>query len=132
MWPHFKNNNIWKLGNGSSVRIQEDHWILDVHRIGDLAMINLEGDFLNLRVSKYTTNKGDWDWNKLNQILPLDYIELLIPIKAPNLNVIQVYIAWFPTADGKFTLKIAYKSWFKENRLNRIRLHKNIWKVITP
>ena len=47
IWPHFKQNLIWRVGNGHNIKIWLDHWLPSVNTLGDMSIVNLEGDDLN-------------------------------------------------------------------------------------
>ena len=61
-----------------------------------------------------------------------DCLELFSPIKAPNPGAGCDVIAWFPTLDGVFSLKTAYKAWTENDPLDRNRLFKGLWKLEVP
>ena len=43
-------------------------------------------------------------------MLPSEFLEILISVKAPKLGVGLDLVAWFPIVDGTFSLKSAYLS----------------------
>ena len=53
-------------------------------------------------------------------------------IKAPNSESENDQIAWFPKADGIFTLKMAYQSLIDSDISAWKRLYKYMWKVKAP
>ena len=44
VWPYFKNNLIWRVGNGQLIKIWTNYWLPGIHKLGDLASIELSGD----------------------------------------------------------------------------------------
>ena len=46
---------------------------------------------INERVIDYTTPNGDWNWEKLGEVLPLDCLETIMPIKAPVVDCMRVF-----------------------------------------
>ena len=69
-------------------------------KLGDFIVINLEKEALNQKVKKYALENGSWDWNKLNGMLPNDFLDILVTIKAPERGVRQDRVAWLPTIDS--------------------------------
>ena len=103
VWPQFKLNLIWRLGNGQMVNIWIDHRILGVNWLRNLTM-DLEGGTLNLKVVDYVKEDGAWNLDKLGSMLSLDCLEILFPIKAFYPTVRDDRLAWVPEINGDFSL----------------------------
>ena len=46
VWPHFKQNLVWRVKEGDSVKIWKDHWIPGIDRLGDFAYPRLNENYL--------------------------------------------------------------------------------------
>ena len=126
IWPHLKQNLIWRVGNGQNINIWIFHWLPGVNYLGDMSIIDLEGnDLLNLLQQKVI----NWDWNKFSYYLTTDWLDMLMSIKPPNPLDDHNQIAWFPTVNREFTLNSAYFSLCKNNMLDKNKLNNLMWKV---
>ena len=78
----------------------------------DLARIDLDNLDLYQLVVEYVTVNGDWNWERISQILPNDCLHIFMPIKPPIESIGLDRVAWFLMILGDFFLKSYY------NRLN--------------
>ena len=60
------------------------------------------------KVTNYANDNGTRNWNLLEQVLPSDIVELLVPLKAPDDALGDDSVAWLPTTTDSFTIKSAY------------------------
>ena len=58
VWPTFKRNLIWTLGNGLSISFWHDHWIPGVHNLSDFALTNIYDDNLDDKVADFVKKNG--------------------------------------------------------------------------
>lgn len=77
-------NLIWRLGDGLTADFWNDHWIPSIHNLKDFGLIEFENEDMHQKVADYTTEDGQWDWYKLSQVLPMECVDLLKPLKAPR------------------------------------------------
>ena len=66
VWPYFKQNLIWRVRDGNSVRIWKDHWILGIDRLGDFVHTQLNENQSEQCINEYGRSDGSWDWEKLS------------------------------------------------------------------
>ena len=72
VWYQFKQNLIWRVSYGQTVRIWLDHWVPGIHTLGDFFVSVLDESLCNQTMVEYATINGDWHWESLGQILPKD------------------------------------------------------------
>ena len=108
VWPTFKRNLIWRLGNGLSVSFWHDHWIPGVHNLSAFALIDIDDDNLNVKVADFVRENGSWDLDKLLQVLPPDCVDLLAPMKALENCLGEDSVAWSLSSTGEFSVKSAH------------------------
>lgn len=61
-----------------------------------------------------------------------DYLDLFHPIQALNQGEKDDVVAWFPTLERVFPLKMAHRIWIDNKALVGSRLCKNIWNLKAP
>lgn len=100
-----KQGIIWRVGNGSQIRIWRDPWL---PREMSMRVTTRQGRCRLRWVSELLHSDGrDWDYDKIVHIFsPADVEEiskLKIPIRAP-----EDFIAWHMEQSGIFTVRSAY------------------------
>ena len=100
-----KQGIIWRVGNGSQIRVWRDPWI---PRDQSRRVISRKGSCRIRWVSELLDIDGrDWDVGKLVQIFnPVD-VEEILKIKIPG-RAVEDLIAWHPEKTGLFTVRSAY------------------------
>ena len=70
VWPRFKRNLIWRMGDNQSIKIWTNHQLPGINNLGDFASIDLDRDSVLQVVVDYAANNGDWNWDKLAPMFP--------------------------------------------------------------
>ena len=83
-------------------------------------------------VAEYATANGDWDWERISQVLPNDCLDFFMPIKATVESAGSDRVAWFPVILGDFSLKLAYKYLSEGDLSSQAQVYKEIWRFNTP
>ena len=83
-------------------------------------------------MAEYATANGDWDWERLGQVLPKDWLDILMSLKPLNVFVGPDQVAWFPIVSGDFNLKSAYSVQFDRDSSSQSQLFKELWKIKSP
>lgn len=107
IWPLFRENLIWSLGNGSSVRCWKDAWIPGM---GSLAskipyFSNLD---LECRVREFVNLDGSWNLDMFRFWLPEDVICRIINIPPPHPDSGLDRVVWARSTSGVFSVRSAY------------------------
>lgn len=100
-------------------------------KLGDF-VVSLNKNTTNLKIKEIVTKNRDWHWQKLGQVISQEWLDLFIPIKAPDPRGENDHLAWFPSVDGSFILRTTYKVWTDSDTMPRNWLYRIIWKVKTP
>ena len=81
--PKFQQNLVWRLGKGQNVKMWTDNWLPEIHTLGDFALEELDEETFSQNVADFANENGDWDWDKLENKLPRDCLDVFLLIKAP-------------------------------------------------
>jgi hypothetical protein len=99
-----KKGLIWRIGNGSQVRVWRDPWIPRPH---SFRPISRQGDCRIRWVADFLNEHGAWKLDLLQcHFLPVDVIEI-IKIR-PSPRRLDDVLAWAPMRNGIFTVKSVY------------------------
>ncbi|GAV84382.1 LOW QUALITY PROTEIN: hypothetical protein CFOL_v3_27826, partial [Cephalotus follicularis] len=100
-----KAGAIWRVGNGESIKIWEDHWI---PRINDLAHPPSTHGFNNdIFVCSLLNAQGQWDYDKLRALF--EPMTTTIIMKIPLSSTSQVdRLSWAIEPHGRYTVKSSY------------------------
>jgi len=100
-----KQGIIWRVGNGTQIRIWRDPWI---PRELSLRVTSRQGRCRLRWVSELLDIEGrGWDLNKLPQIFNLADAEEIAKIKIPT-RAKDDFIAWHAEKNGMFSVRSAY------------------------
>ena len=130
-WELFKRNLVWRIGDGENTKFWIDHWLLGIAKLEDFALVDLTDEDLDMSVSQFVTETGDWNTNWLDQLLPSDFVDLFSAVKVPEPSLGCDSVAWLPEASGVFTIKSAFENIISQ-RYDNGKLFKEIWKVQVP
>ncbi|RYR06915.1 hypothetical protein Ahy_B05g074232 [Arachis hypogaea] len=104
------SNCIWRVGDGSLIRFWEHYWIPGVGSLS--ATTNQVSNNANSSdmLIDFLDVSGQWDVRKVQEILPEDIVKRIVTISSPSPWKEADYIAWGPSSDGQFSIKIAYQN----------------------
>jgi hypothetical protein len=104
--PLIKEGLLWKIGDGSNIKIREDKWIPSTQT--HMIQVNIQNISPEARVSDLINFETNW-WNipLLEQIFPAETVEQIcnIPI-SPRL--MKDVLVWAGTKNGMFSVRSAY------------------------
>ena len=125
---HLKEGLAWNIGDGKCVSFWKDKWIPNFGSLENYASGTLSAEELNKNVANYTSNRGDWNWHMLNNLL-LEYIcKWMATIIPPHPHSGKNVVRWPLLKDGEFSVKSAYDSLMEgQNEPDR---EETIWKKI--
>jgi len=135
-----KEGLIWRIGNGSSVRIWRDPWI---PREFSCKTTSRRGRCRLHWVSDLLDSEGcDWDYNRIAAIFNPADADAIVRIKLSERRTEDV-LAWHPEKSGIFSVRSAYRlglnlqnvaeATASSSRPDGDRLlWKNIWKANVP
>lgn len=105
-----KKGLVWRVGNGSSIRVWRDNWIPRPH---SFKPVSLKGHCCIRFVSELLNEYGSWNLELLqNYFLPCDVDEILRIRASPRDE--EDTLAWGPGRGGQFSVKSAYDFAFEE------------------
>ena len=132
VWGRFKQNLIWRIGDGKQARFWVDHWIPGVHKLEDLAVVDIDADESGKWVADCADGRGEWNWENIRSSLTEDCLGLFHSVKAPEDNLGRDSVAWLHSSTGDFTMKSAYNCLKEEEEGLSSNLFKAVWKVKAP
>ncbi|KAA3469259.1 LINE-1 reverse transcriptase isogeny [Gossypium australe] len=131
VWPLLRENLMWSIGNGSTIRGWKDNWILDV---GPLLSYVSAHDRINLdsTLKDWVMQDGSWNVNMLSIWLSEDMLKCIVSIPPPHPDGGEDRIIWARSGSGSFSIRSAYWT-LKENSWNsKDDFWKSIWKYQGP
>jgi hypothetical protein len=108
-----KKGIIWRVGDGTPIRIWRDPWIPRPH---SFRPISVQGKCRLRHVSDLITAQGTWNMQLLHKYFLQVDIDMITQIKLGARRLDDV-LAWAPNPNGIFTVKSAY--WFGMDEMNR-------------
>ncbi|KAF7843157.1 ribonuclease H [Senna tora] len=108
LWPSFYSNVRWDLGNGNRVLFWKDHWIPEITNLNQENMDPSGRRNTEATVKDFINNQGQWDIEKLSEILPTSLITKVVEIIPPNPNLGPDHAYWDDGKEGNFSISSAY------------------------
>ena len=105
VWPKFKRNLVWRVGNGQSILFWQDHWIPGIDTLADFATVDLLNEMNDETAAEYVGMDGDWNYPKLSQVLDNDCLQIFPSLKPPDNGLGEDNIAWLLNNDGVFSIR---------------------------
>ncbi|EOY08461.1 Uncharacterized protein TCM_022922 [Theobroma cacao] len=127
-WPQFKPNIKWAMGNEISIRLWTDQWLDDIILVNVAKSIGIE-IIDESSVKEYVTTEGEWDLDRVVNLIPPKVCNRLHETIPPTNNVEQDKPFWAYTPSGIFTMSSAYKV-LRGLSLSNTSLDNKIWKLI--
>lgn len=130
-WPAMKQNLIWRMRNGSSVRFWVDFWVPAFGPLQPLALKPLPEIELWKSCCDFTVDDA-YNLSLLQERLPREIIDVFLSMSPPSPHVDNDVVAWNPSPDGSFSVRTAYMvlAWSPPD-INS-RLFQEIWKWRGP
>lgn len=127
--PKVQEGIGWTIGDGSKVLFWKDCWTTSNTPLLNYVTIPLTSLDLKLTTDKLTSIAGQWDWNKISNILPEQKIQEIIPILPPNPLAGTDKILWKWTYKGGFSTSSAYEAHNKDKWNPEDPIWKAIWAI---
>ncbi|KAA3460139.1 reverse transcriptase [Gossypium australe] len=125
VWPLLRENLMWSVGDGSTIRGWKDNWIPD---IGPLLSYAPAQNRLNLdnTLKDWVLPDGSWKVDMLRLWLPDDKLKRIVSIPPPHPDDGEDRIIWARSGSGSFSIRSAYWA-LKENSW---RPKDDDWKIV--
>ncbi|RYR54220.1 hypothetical protein Ahy_A06g029483 isoform A [Arachis hypogaea] len=88
-------------------------------------------DMLDEHVCDYAID-GRWDYERISLILGEDWLLVIATIKPPEPGFEEDSLAWLPTSNGQFLMKLVGALFFSNAEEDRSSLFRQIWKLEAP
>ncbi|XP_065629740.1 uncharacterized protein LOC136067578 [Quercus suber] len=95
------------LGNGDSIRIWSDPWILDLPGYIPSPKVDADLDLALVVSQLFSSDHSRWDIHKLNYFFDETVVDLILKIPIP-INQFEDSWSWMVTNSGSFSAKSAY------------------------
>ncbi|KAL4328532.1 hypothetical protein AHAS_Ahas13G0209500 [Arachis hypogaea] len=121
------------LGDGKSARFWHDNWHNDLKSLHDVLTRPIPEELEYKAVSAYVTESGEWNLQAMQPYLADTMLNNIqnIPLPSPQPNNEEGVLSWKHSADGIFTVALAYKHLTRESR-ETTENWKEIWKWRGP
>lgn len=97
----------WSIRNGAKVLFWKEPWLCDQPLAELITRIPI--DEIDRKVNEYILSSGNWDWGKLEQILPHEFLLRLAAFKISYDVDEEDTLKWNHTSSGTFSTKSAYQ-----------------------
>ena len=78
-------------------------------------------------MNRFVNDEGDWNWQLLHFVLPLNVCEKIAGISPPLVSASSDSVLWSVSHDGNFSLHSSYHSLANHSELQDDRLFRLIW-----
>ncbi|KAK9046567.1 hypothetical protein V6N11_052453 [Hibiscus sabdariffa] len=120
----------WEIGDGKDTDFWYDHWLGEEDRL--VLVCNLTSSPRPTLVADMTQENGDWDWNRLNDILPQHILERIEAIEPPRGELGMDRPRWRWDDKFIFSTMSAYKYLIGSPNTDRTFKWKQIWGLKIP
>jgi len=86
LWPNFKDNSFWSLGDGKKVDAWDNAWIDNGIIIANLN-VQIPSELIGCKVADLVDANGMWKWNLFHNWLPTDVQRRIEAIMPPKGNI---------------------------------------------
>ncbi|KAK8998923.1 hypothetical protein V6N11_070102 [Hibiscus sabdariffa] len=124
IWKGRELWRLWKIVHNLLTRFEYHQW-LDT---GDRLTLNYtrNGGPRPIMVSDMLHPSGDWDWNRIKALLPLDTVERIVAVSPPRANYGTDLPGWRWEINRRFSVASAYNFLVS----NEDRHCDNRWRVV--
>ncbi|CAL1413103.1 unnamed protein product [Linum trigynum] len=107
--PLMQSAASWSVRDGTTTSFWRHPWIdygviLEDSLLKDIPETDRASD-----VASWVTNEGEWDWTRLNGLLPPCLLALIAGMETPKHELGEDKMIWGIERDGRFRLSSAYK-----------------------
>ncbi|CAN1250668.1 Putative ribonuclease H protein At1g65750, partial [Linum perenne] len=96
-------------------------------KLADVVTRAIDDEEAQLTVAEATDGMGNWDWNFLKGVLPLNFVEQVAGMKPPSPASGDDELIWGPNPKGLFSIKSAYEILAATDRSNSDQRWKAFW-----
>ncbi|KAK8630332.1 hypothetical protein V6N13_079130 [Hibiscus sabdariffa] len=124
VWETVRLNVVWNIGDGQQVDFWNDPWL---ESLGPLVVyLRNPGAVGSCTVATMVDELGNWDWPKLQPLLPHNVLLHLSAIKPPRSGFTCDFPGWARSHDRTFSVRSAYEAL----RDSSLSVSNAAWKVI--
>ncbi|CAL1376363.1 unnamed protein product [Linum trigynum] len=113
-----KEATCWSVRDGRTTMFWSQPWIECDLRLEEFALVDTSNYERDSMVAEWTTKDDQWDWKKLEEVLPTDILSVIAGMEAPKPDLGEDITIWGLERDMKFRLKSAYKLVTKDDELS--------------
>ncbi|KAL4307123.1 uncharacterized protein LOC107605009 [Arachis ipaensis] len=132
LWPTLKEYCSVAIGDGSTTSFWNDVWVQNEGYLSSKALTPIPEEQKNWKVVEYTNGRGEWDLENLVALLPTEVLNKIRSIPPPKDSQGEDRIRWNHTANGDFTVALAYRILINHSSMETKRIWKVIWRWKGP
>ncbi|CAL1366122.1 unnamed protein product [Linum trigynum] len=107
-YPLMQRATVWSIRDGRTTDFWNHPWIDQDTLLKDFSLRSLTDDERCCSVAEMANDQGEWEWSKLNSLLPNDCLMRIAGMEAPVQGMGEDTTIWGLEKDGRFRLKSAY------------------------
>ncbi|KAL4291581.1 hypothetical protein GQ457_14G017740 [Hibiscus cannabinus] len=130
VWDAISDSVSWSIGDGSQASFWFDNWL---GRNGRLVFDCLAPTVsLSVMVRDMTTSSGDWDWSRLDSLLPSVILDQIVAVPPPNGDFSPNTLGWRWNDNREFSTSSAYDFLMNYGLHPLDAAWKHIWSLEVP
>jgi ribonuclease HI len=127
-WPKLEQHRCWAVGDGHKVSLWDDVWLNENQRLSDFDIV-IPTNARNWKLKDIVDDRGNWRFDMINNIVPVNIIHRLYAIVPPNTDNGIDMLVWPGNRMGEFTVSSAYDMLAKNQMDGNTTRWRRIWKL---
>ncbi|CAI0543162.1 unnamed protein product [Linum tenue] len=131
-YPLMQKATVWSIRDGQTTEFWNHPWIDQDTILEKHCLRTLTDDEKLTSVADMVNEQGEWDWTKLNSLLPNVWLSRIAGMETPKHGLGEDTTIWGLEHDGRFRLKSAYLPAANEIDMTDDQGWKELWKWSGP
>ncbi|CAI0626807.1 unnamed protein product [Linum tenue] len=107
-FPMMQQATVWSIRDGRTTEFWNHPWIDHETILGEHCLRELTEEERYMTVSEMANDRGEWDWSRLHDVLPNEFICCIAGMETPAQDLGEDTTIWGLESDGRFIFKSAY------------------------